>query len=592
MPFFFVASIVLRLGNNVGRGKMGDLSGSKDPKLGAKKGSQDHFMHELPNRMLMLAAAWEDFAPKTPQESGFLEELASILIVADTLMELCRAKGIEEMAGLLRDVENGLNNVPDAPIGERDLIYQEVASKISHLVSIAERLSGAEDTTKKNPVAVLEQMPIHIATPVFAGGTGQVRHVFIVSNDQEFIGECSVQISHYGYSAHSFPSYDAFAVGLSLGSPVAVIADLDMVKNDAKSLGDLAAFHALREETPVPLMVVGTIGDFPSRLAAVRAGAAAFFAKPVNVGLLLDKLDAVISNAYVVEPFRVLVVDDSQTMIRFISRTLTQAGMAVHVEQYVDKVLAAIAEFNPDLILMDMYMPYCDGQELSRIIRQYESYTSVPIVFLSSETDIKKQLAAMQIGADDFLTKPIEPEHLISSITTRVQRHRILSSFMVQDSLTGLLNHTKIKQSLEHAMQKAIRSKISMAFAMVDIDFFKKVNDTYGHPMGDRVIKSLSRLLQKRLRKTDAIGRYGGEEFAVILWDTDVKGAAKIMDEIRDDFSHIEHHHEDKVFSCSFSAGIADFPNYPDVQGISNAADRALYVAKRNGRNQVIIASD
>lgn len=554
---------------------------------------KDHFMMELPNRMLMLAAAWEDFAKKSPQESGFMEELASVLIVADTLKELCEARGMNEIANLLRGVDAQLNNVPDTPMSGRDRIYQQIASNVSHLVSLAEQLIGEpQQKASAEPVAVLEQLPIPVAEPVFAPGSGESRHVFIVSKDEDFIGECSVQMGHYGYLAHSFQSYEAFTVGLTLGEPVAVIVDLDLVKEDKQTLGNAGAFKTNRGEAPVPMIVVGTQADFHSRLMAAKAGSAAFFAKPVNVSLLLDKLDAIINNAYVVEPFRILVVDDSETMIRFLKRSLNQAGMTVQVEMYPDKVLQAIGEFNPDLILMDMYMPLCDGQELSRIIRQYESYTSIPIVFLSSETDIKKQLAAMQIGADDFLTKPIDPEHLVTSITTRVQRHRILASYMVQDSLTGLLNHTKLKQRLEQTMEKAMRSKIPMAFAMVDIDHFKKVNDTYGHPMGDRVIKSLSRLLQKRLRKTDSIGRYGGEEFAVIFWDADVNAAAKILDDIRADFARIDHHHEGRMFSCSFSGGVAGFPEYPDAQAIGNAADKALYQAKRGGRNQVTIANE
>ena len=544
--------------------------------------------------MLMLAATWEDFARKSEVEVGFLEELASVLIVADSLKDLCKSKDMPDITSLLNDVENGLNKLSDFIHDEqRTMIHQEVASKISHLVSMAERLAEGSDLVLKTELVVtLEQAPIQREVPLFDFGTGTKRHVFIVSEDPEFVGECSTQIGHYGYMAHSFNTYESFAVGLTLGDPVAVIADLDLVKADPMARGDLSAFRAGKGKAPVPMIVVGTAGDFSSRLQAVRAGSAAYFGKPVNVPLLLDKLDAIINNAYVVEPFRVLVVDDSETMIRFLKRTLTGAGMSVHVEMHPDKVLNAITEFNPDLILMDMYMPLCDGQELSRIIRQYETFTSLPIVFLSSETDIKKQLAAMQIGADDFLTKPIDPEHLITSVATRVQRHRILSSYMVQDSLTGLLNHTKLKQRLDQTLQKALRSKIPMAFAMVDIDFFKKVNDSYGHPMGDRVIKSLSRLLQKRLRKTDSIGRYGGEEFAVIFWDADAASASKILDEIRSDFAKIDHHFENKIFSCSFSAGVAGFPEYPDGQNISNAADRALYVAKRGGRNQVIIASD
>lgn len=566
-----------------------------DQKAQGRTAARDQFIQELPNRVLMLAATWEDFARKSDEESDFLEELASVLIVADTLKDLCKSKDMPEISGLIDAVESGLNHLPEVRGIDRESVNQEVASKISHLVSLAERMSGdgfEDGPVDVEPVATLEQAPIQIEAPLFDSGSGSKRHVFIVSSDLVFVAECSTQIGHYGYMAHSFNSYEAFAVGLSLGEPVAVIADLDLVKADPMAQGDLSAFKAHRGKTPVPMIVVGSAGDFHARLQAVRAGSAAFFGKPVNVPLLLDKLDAIINNAYVVEPFRVLVVDDSETMIRFLRRTLSQAGMSVHVEMFPDRVLNAIGEFNPDLILMDMYMPQCDGQELSRMIRQYETYTSIPIVFLSSETDIKKQLAAMQIGADDFLTKPIDPEHLVTSVATRVQRHRILSSYMVQDSLTGLLNHTKLKQRLDQTLQKALRSKIPMAFAMVDIDHFKRVNDSYGHPMGDRVIKSLSRLLQKRLRKTDSIGRYGGEEFAIIFWDADVAAASKILDEIRADFARIDHHSENQVFSCAFSAGVAGFPEYPDGQSIGNAADKALYVAKREGRNQVVIAAE
>jgi diguanylate cyclase (GGDEF)-like protein len=266
--------------------------------------------------------------------------------------------------------------------------------------------------------------------------------------------------------------------------------------------------------------------------------------------------------------------------------------MVVHVETTPEAGLNVIGSFNPDLILMDMYMPVCNGEDLCKIIRQYESFTSIPIVFLSSEADVQKQLNAMKIGADDFLTKGIDPEHLITSITTRIQRHRVLSSFMIRDSLTGLLNHTTSKKQLESMITKAQKLNTPLSFAMIDIDHFKKVNDTYGHPTGDKVIKSLSRLLQKRLRKTDSIGRYGGEEFAIVLWNTDAKSAKKILDEIREDFSKIEHLHEGKVFFTTFSSGIAEFPGFVTSADLSNAADRALYVAKKQGRNQVCISQD
>jgi diguanylate cyclase (GGDEF)-like protein len=196
----------------------------------------------------------------------------------------------------------------------------------------------------------------------------------------------------------------------------------------------------------------------------------------------------------------------------------------------------------------------------------------------------------MSLGGDDFLTKPIKPGHLVSSVSSRIQRSRMLRSFMVRDSLTGLLNHTAIKDQLEREVARAKRLKTPLAYAMIDIDLFKRVNDTYGHPVGDRVIKSLSRLLKQRLRETDVVGRYGGEEFAVIMSDTDGPAAMKVLDNIRDAFSRFSHLADGKEFSVTFSGGIADVALSGDAIKLGDFADRALYEAKHAGRNRLVLA--
>jgi diguanylate cyclase (GGDEF)-like protein len=159
--------------------------------------------------------------------------------------------------------------------------------------------------------------------------------------------------------------------------------------------------------------------------------------------------------------------------------------------------------------------------------------------------------------------------------------------YMERDSLTGLLNHTHLIQNLSKEVQRAERVGRPVCFAMIDLDHFKTVNDTHGHLTGDRVLKNLARHLQETLRKTDLVGRYGGEEFGVVLFNVDLENAYKVMDKIRADFSRTSQDSGDEKFYVSFSCGIASYPEFDGPGPISEAADRALYKAKEQGRNRV-----
>jgi diguanylate cyclase (GGDEF)-like protein len=162
---------------------------------------------------------------------------------------------------------------------------------------------------------------------------------------------------------------------------------------------------------------------------------------------------------------------------------------------------------------------------------------------------------------------------------------------MVRDSLTNLLNHTAFRSVLAQEVNRSKRQNAELALAMLDIDHFKMVNDTYGHAVGDRVLKGLSRLLQQRLRKYDIVGRYGGDEFVALLIDCDIHKAFTIMEEIRIHFSEIEFYPDDtRLLHLTFSCGISSFPGYQTPEELNDSADHALYIAKGNGRNQITLA--
>jgi diguanylate cyclase (GGDEF)-like protein len=236
-----------------------------------------------------------------------------------------------------------------------------------------------------------------------------------------------------------------------------------------------------------------------------------------------------------------------------------------------------------------MYMPGCTGVEAARVIRQHAEFLSVPIVYLSGETDVALQVEALRLGGDHFLTKPFNPVILNAVVQSKIERYRLLRRSMFHDSLTGLLNHTSTKQRLDTVVSHAMGDRSEIAVAMIDIDHFKRVNDSYGHPVGDQVIRSLAWLLRRRLRKTDIVGRYGGEEFLVGLPNTNAEQAHTVLDRIRRDFGQINHPFNETWFNTSFSSGVAAFPGILTGEGLIKAADEALYDAKRGGRNRVVV---
>ncbi|MDA8082159.1 MAG: response regulator [Nitrospiraceae bacterium] len=414
------------------------------------------------------------------------------------------------------------------------------------------------------------------------------RTLFALGRDRLVAEELPLQLGYFGYYVRAFSSLGELEEAVGKLLPSAIIADA--VPGDGEC-EDIEEIGRIRERAggKIPFVYISDKDDIGTRLRAVRAGADACFTAPVNIGRLIDKLD-LLTMHQVPEPYRVLIVDDEPLLAARHELVLQQSGITTEIVTDPFQILEKLSDFRPELILMDVYMPGCTGLELAKIIRQKEAFVSVPIVFLSAETDLDKQLSAMRLGGDDFLTKPIRPDHLISSVTSRAERYRTLRSFMIRDSLTGLLNHSRTKEQLDIEMSRARRKDSGLVFALLDLDHFKLVNDTYGHYAGDQVLKSLSRLLQQRLRKTDMIGRYGGEEFAIILTDMDGPAAVRVLDKIRGDFELILHQGKGRSFSVTFSCGLASVDRYQTAAEMSEAADVALYKAKNSGRNRVVLS--
>ena len=412
------------------------------------------------------------------------------------------------------------------------------------------------------------------------------RRIYILE-DQHTVGEnMRLTLNNFGYQAEHFSHIAALENALQQHLPDALIVDVNLPDEPLTGL-QYAAQLQQRLDEPLPLLVITTQDDFATNLEAVRVGALGFFTKPVDIPQLENRLERCFAQQQG-EPYRVLIIDDDRELASHFSLILRGANMLVEMLHEPAEILACMRRFNPEVVLLDVSMPSCTGPELAQVIRLNDDWLRVPIVYLSAETDITRQMNALIKAGDDFITKPISDNALIAAVFSRAQRARLLSNALSRDSLTGLLKHSDIKEQAAVELERALRSGKPASVAMLDIDFFKRVNDSYGHAAGDNVIRALANLLRQRLRRIDSLGRYGGEEFLVVLPDCPADQALRILDEIRQRFADLHFIADGQPFSVTLSAGISSTDDAPaSADELLDKADRALYDAKRRGRNQV-----
>lgn len=343
------------------------------------------------------------------------------------------------------------------------------------------------------------------------------------------------------------------------------------------------------EDSRVPLIYVSSDGSFNARHKAVKYGGNAFLLTDSEEIQLLDTLDSLLSKTE--ENLHVLIVDDDDELSAYYSVILENEGIKCITVDAPRKALPVLQGETIDLVLLDLNMPECNGLEFARMLRQLNDYVRLPIIFVSTERSLQKILWEEELGADDFLVKPVSDERLIKSVKQRAARAQVLKQFMIRDSATRLLNHNAFKSALMLESKRAARHECVFSYALIDLDFFKKVNDTYGHAAGDVVLKTFAYMLRSRLRSTDVVGRYGGEEFGIVLVNSPAESSKQVMEHILETFSKTAFKADGKKFFVTFSAGIAEFKYFPSFAQISGAADAALYEAKNNGRNQVVIAA-
>jgi len=543
---------------------MADTSPSLQASLAAIR---EAYAASLPDKLAELATLYQALSA-----GGDLQSLQQLRAAAHKLAGSAGTFGYDELGNIARRLEHAL----------RDWVAVGHWPDQKELAVLGSLLEAMHQQSRRKQAA----STIPCRQPV-AASAGENILIGIVEDDTDLAHELAVVLTSFGYRTQTHASVDSACSTFGDEPPDAWVLDLALPEGPMAGAG--LAMILKSSPVPPPVAFISARSDFKARLAAARTGGSGYFVKPLDQASLVDWVDRV-THRHEQPPDNILVVDDDVELASYHAELLRAAGMQVVQESNPHHVMEALSKKMPDLILMDVYMPECSGIEVAAVIRQQEAYLGLPIVYLSSESDIDQQQAAMQVGADDFLVKPIVPEQLVAAVRQRAARARQLNLLMSTDSLTGLLKHVKIKEQLVVEMTRARRSQTSLAYVLFDLDHFKHINDTYGHLSGDKVIKTLAHLLKKRLRRSDSIGRYGGEEFAAVLPECSLAAARDVVEDIRLRFSELRFGQPGAEFSVTLSAGIATFPDIGDAEEIFRAADKALYVAKEAGRNCVCLA--
>jgi diguanylate cyclase (GGDEF)-like protein len=373
-------------------------------------------------------------------------------------------------------------------------------------------------------------------------------------------------------------------------------ARLDAALIDA-SAGE-AALSLARELRAVPgherlpLAFLSEQSGIDMRVAAAHAGASLFLQKPVDAyafGAAVDQMLALGRQ----EMMRVLIVDDDPELIVSVAAVLEPEGILVRSAPDATRLVETLDEARPDLVLLDAMLPYVSGWDAIRIVRTTPEWRDVPILFLTGRTDLASRVAAFEAGADDYLGKPLVPEELLARVRVRLDRRRLLREMTERDPLTRCLSRRALLDALASRLSEARRHSRILSIALIDVDRFKRVNDTYGHLVGDHVLMALGRLLNARFRLEDVRGRWGGEEFVIVFPGETAHTAAVVLSRVLDEFRGLAFRGErGERFFVTFSAGVASFPaDGVSVDALLRAADERLYEAKRGGRKHVVVGA-
>lgn len=299
------------------------------------------------------------------------------------------------------------------------------------------------------------------------------------------------------------------------------------------------------------------------------------------------------------ESYLILVVDDVTKNLQLVMEILEQFGYSTTFALGGQQALDRLKTLKPDLILLDLMMPGINGLEVCEILKADPRLKDIPVIFLTASSERDHLIQAFEKGAIDYVTKPFHSPELLARVKTHLSlkqaqdelkaAYEALEQLVVIDPLTEIANRRAIFTFGEQEFQRAKRYHNCFAVMMMDLDYFKKVNDTYGHFCGDQCLKLVAKTLNQGMREVDQLGRFGGEEFTAILPETNLIEAVKLAERLRQRIAILCPVIDNQMMNLSISIGVTTYQKTDEtVNDVFRRADKFLFQAKEQGRNQVV----
>lgn len=526
------------------------------------------YVRVLPERLSALEKAMKD-AREKPNEELLLSEARRL---AHNLKGTSSSCGFEQLGESAKHLEHALNSMMQSKLAEHEDAWSEIDLIYGVVKVNADKVTACEDdgaaTEEEEDAASVRVLVVcNDAVPeVERDNNGLPLRIISSSNTEEALDKARDN------------SLDA------------VLIDID-VEKPSPSLALAREMRGLPGYETLPVAFVSTRAEASDLGETTHAGASLHLPKPLKSKMLNEAIDYLVAIRQGGRS-RVLIVDDDPDFASIISTALGREGMLVRVVHDPTNLLSVLEEYQPDLMLLDVMMPMVSGFDVCRMVRASAQWQDLPILFLTAQTGLDARLAAFDAGGDDYLPKPVATVELLTRVKVRLERARLLKERADKDILSGLLIRRAFMEQVKSMHAESVRHNLVYSLSLLDIDHFKKVNDTYGHLAGDRVLAAVGQLLKKRFRVEDIRGRWGGEEFIIAFRHVNKETAKGALERALEELKSIsfEGDHGEK-FSVSFSAGLVSFPEDGEVlEELIKVSDTMLYKSKEAGRSRVTAA--